>query len=93
MKTTPFSAFIIVAHRMDRWAVPARGSFWANRNFVPLDEWTVAELTPINGPIGQYNWFLAVPHQWCVDNASSVEAIQNAADFPVIAWGPVLQRR
>ncbi len=64
----------------------------ADGNFARLNDWNAADRSPVFGPIGPCNWFLAVPYQWCQDNARNVQTIHNAADFPVIAWGRVILR-
>ncbi|ASP89627.1 hypothetical protein CDO26_36525 (plasmid) [Sinorhizobium meliloti] len=66
-----------------------------NQNFLGLigERWTRAPMIPVNGPIGPWNWFLAVPQAWCTANAINDQTLHNAPDFPVVAWGPVLPRQ
>ena len=65
-----------------------------NQNFLGLNrnQWTCAAKIPVNGPIGPWNWYLAVPQAWCAANTTDHQTLRNALDFPVVAWGPVLPR-
>ncbi|RWB93155.1 MAG: hypothetical protein EOS23_32675 [Mesorhizobium sp.] len=60
----------------------------ADRNFARITDYQWAAKNPIYGPIGPYYWFLAVPSEF-PSNFPNIQALRNAADFPVIAWGKV----
>ncbi|CAK11595.1 hypothetical protein pRL70066 (plasmid) [Rhizobium johnstonii 3841] len=66
-----------------------------NRNFqgLPINRWTNTIRIPLFGPIGPWNWFLAVPLDWYTANATNDQTLHNAVGFPVVAWGPVLLSR